>query len=89
MDFFHDVPVIMNIANFAKEEVSMVRRKKMADELLSFDFELDAVSEKIEFLQFIKRNIKANAHQIRFEHKRSAIESRTSQVMRAFSMFLS
>jgi len=83
-----DVPVIMNFSRFDREEVSMIRRKKMADELVDLREDFSALPEKIEFLSFLRKRLNEKRNDIRVEYKRSAVQSEFSQVRRFISMFL-
>ena len=88
MPEWRNVPVIMNHARFHREEVSMIRRKKMADELVDLHAEMDSIHEKIEFLTRLRARLAERKSDIRVEYKRSAVESELSQMRRFISLFL-
>ncbi len=84
-----NVPVILNIRNLTPEEISFVRKKKMADELVDFKLEMASIQEKIEFLRLISLSIADNQSTIKIEHKPSAVYPDTFFLKRTLDIFLS
>jgi lipopolysaccharide/colanic/teichoic acid biosynthesis glycosyltransferase len=84
-----NVPVILNIRNLTAEEISFVRRKKMADELVDFKVEMASIHEKIEFLSMVSMSIADNQSGIKIEKKPSAVYPDTFFLKRTLDIFLS
>jgi lipopolysaccharide/colanic/teichoic acid biosynthesis glycosyltransferase len=84
-----NIPVILNIRNLTPEEISFVRKKKMADELVDFKVEMASIQEKIEFLHLISLSIADNQSAIKIEHKPSAVYPDTFFLKRTLDIFLS
>ena len=84
-----DVPVILNIRNLTPEEISFVRKKKMADEMVDFKVEMDSINEKIEFLRLISMSIADNQSNIKIEKKPSSVYPDTFFLKRTLDIFLS
>jgi lipopolysaccharide/colanic/teichoic acid biosynthesis glycosyltransferase len=84
-----NVPVILNIRNLTPEEISFVRKKKMADELIDFKVEMASIHEKIEFLRIISLSIADNQSNIKIEQKPSAVYPDTFFLKRTLDIILS
>jgi lipopolysaccharide/colanic/teichoic acid biosynthesis glycosyltransferase len=84
-----NVPVILNIRNLTPEEISFVRKKKMADELLDFKVEMASIHEKISFLHQISQSIAENQSNIKIERTPSAVYPDTFFLKRTMDIFLS
>jgi lipopolysaccharide/colanic/teichoic acid biosynthesis glycosyltransferase len=84
-----NVPVILNIRNLTPEEISFVRKKKMADELVDFKVEMASIQEKISFLHQISVSIADNQSNIKIERKPSAVYPDTFFLKRTLDIFLS
>lgn len=84
-----NVPVILNIRNLTPEEISFVRRKKMADEMVDFKVEMDSINERIEFLRLISISIAENQSNIKIENKPSAVYPDRFFLKRTMDIFLS
>lgn len=84
-----NVPVILNIRNLTPEEISFIRRKKMADEMVDFKVEMDSINEKIEFLRFISLSITGNQSNIKIELKPSSVYPDTFFLQRTTDILLS
>jgi lipopolysaccharide/colanic/teichoic acid biosynthesis glycosyltransferase len=84
-----NVPVILNIRNFTPEEISFVRKKKMADELVDFKVEMASIQEKIEFLRQLSLSISDNQSTIKIENKPSAVYPDTFFLKRTLDIMLS
>jgi hypothetical protein len=80
------VPVVMNIENLTREEVSLLRKKKMVDELINFETELGMISEKVDFLHYIRKSIHSRSGKIKLEQKRNAVPSDAGKVKRFISL---
>ncbi|MGL6269272.1 MAG: hypothetical protein ACRC2O_15170, partial [Chitinophagaceae bacterium] len=83
-----NVPVILNIRNLTPEEISFVRKKKMADELLDFKVEMASIQEKISFLHQISLSIADNQSNIKIERTPSAVYPDTFFLKRTMDIFL-
>ncbi|MGL6266863.1 MAG: sugar transferase, partial [Chitinophagaceae bacterium] len=84
-----NVPVILNIRNLSPEEISFVRKKKMADELVDFKVEMSCIQEKIEFLSRLSLSIADNQSAIKVESKPSAVYPDTFFLKRTRDIILS
>lgn len=84
-----DVPVILNIRNLTPEQVAVVRKKKMADELVDFKVEMASIKEKIAFLQVIRASISEKQDSIRVEQNPSSIYPDTFFLKRTLDIMLS
>jgi lipopolysaccharide/colanic/teichoic acid biosynthesis glycosyltransferase len=84
-----EVPVLMNVRNLNREQVSLVRRKKLVDELIDFKIDLNFIGEKIGILHFIRRSIHDRKGRIRVEYKRASVQSDFNPVKRIMNLFFS
>ncbi len=84
-----NVPVILNIRNLTPEEISFVRKKKMADELVDFKVEMASIQEKISFLHQISLSIADNQSNIKIERRPSAVYPDPFFLKRTLDIFLS
>ncbi|MGL6268708.1 MAG: sugar transferase, partial [Chitinophagaceae bacterium] len=84
-----NVPVILNLRNLTPEEISFVRKKKMADELVDFKVEMASIQEKISFLHQVSVSIADNQSNIKIERTPSAVYPDTFFLKRTMDIFLS
>lgn len=80
------VPVVMNIENLTREEVSLLRKKKMVDDLINLESELDMIGEKIDILHYIRKSIHSRSGKIKLEQKRNAVPAEAGKVKRFISL---